>query len=285
MTYKYPNVDLSAPELNNPLKTTIISPFMAQFVDAIAMKYPQWLIQGYSGYEVTDTIAVTKFKVFDNDNPRKNVGTIGTTNRYHRDRGSETVYYINCPRLAMERDRGQSMLTKDLKQAMKAVKQYFTPPPIADRLDELSEQASNFARNIHSRSLNRLAPTRAVMYPVIQRYIRSNWDSFVATLEPAIKQDMEELVLAEEEEHLLFMLSTAINSRKVLTVLIEGDKYMVSYAGVISSQSSDELPDEIRRRIGMLKLTDEHNVIDGIGIKINSGGFVVIPPENFSLNK
>jgi hypothetical protein len=167
---------------------------------------------------------------------------------------------------------------------MKAVKQYFTPPPIADRIDELKAEASNFSRGLHSRSLNRLTPARVGLYPVMQHYIRSNWDNFVATLEPAIKQDMEELVLAEEEEHLLYTLSTTINSNKVLTVLIENDTYVVSYAGAISSHSSDELPDEIRRCIGMLKLTDVHVVVDGVGMRLPTG-FIIIPPENFSLNK
>lgn len=284
MTYKYPNVDLSAADINNPPKPTVISPFMAELVDAVAMKYPQWLIQGWSGHETLNEIGVTKFKVFDNDNPRKEVGTIGLSNRYHRNKGSELVYAISNNRIAMERDRGQTMLTKDVKQAMKTIRQYFMPPPIADRLDELTSRAHDFTCSILSRYNHQVTASRATAYPVIQHFLSSNWESFVATLEPAMKQHVEELMELEHETAGIFNLTNGINNNKLLTVLIDNDKYVVSYAGVISSRTSNELPDEVRRCIGMLKLADVHVVIEGIGMRLPTG-FIIMPPENFSLNK
>ena len=47
---------------------------------------------------------------------------------------------------------------------------------------------------------------------------------------------------------------------------------------------SDELPDDIRRRVGMLKLAEIHTLVEDAGVRTNKG-FVILVPEGFTFSK
>jgi hypothetical protein len=285
MTYKYPNVDLASPDVTKGLQHSEyefeVPPFMAQLVDAVALKYPSWLLRGLGKSVITDKLVhINSFEVLNNDNPRTIVGKIGVTKRYNTRGGSELVYCVSCTRLAMARDRGHQLMTKDMKIAMKAIKQHFTPLPIAEQVDEVKARVYDFARGLESRYGSNITKTRYSVYPLIQRFIRSNWESFIATLEPTERREVEDLVEQESALESIKQFNSMFSSSKVLTLLTEDDKYVVQYSGAISRWDSSELPDEVRRRVGQLKLTDKHVFVEGVGLKTDKG-FVIMLPEGF----
>jgi len=284
MTYKYPNVDLATYDVTRGLQHSEyefeVPPFMARLVDEVATKYPSWLLRGLGRNVVTDKLVqVTAFEVLNNDNPRTVVGKIGTTKRY-TSRGAEIVYNVSCTRLAMARERGRELMTKDVKIAMKAIKEHFTPLPIGERVNQVRGEAYDFARGLESRYNGNVSKTRHSVYPLIQRFIRSNWESFLATLEPAERREVEELAEQESALESIKQFNSTFASSKVLTLLTEDDKYVVQYSGALSRWDSSELPDEVRRRLGQLKLTDKHVFVEGVGIKTDKG-FVIMLPEGF----
>lgn len=285
MTYKYPNVDLATPDVTQGLQHSEyefeVPPFMAQLVDAVATKYPTWLLRGLGrGTIINDKLVhVTAFEVLNNDNPRTVVGKIGTTKRY-TSRGVELVYSVSCTRLAMARERGSQLMTKEVKVAMKAIKEHFTPLPVSAQVDEVRTRVYDFARSLESRYSSNINKTRYGVYPLIQRFIRDNWESFTATLEPTERREVEELAEQESALESIKQFNSTFASNKVLTLLSEDDKYVVQYSGALSRWDSSELPDEVRRRVGQLKLTDKHVFVEGVGIKTDKG-FVIMLPEGF----
>jgi hypothetical protein len=285
MTYKYPNVDLASPDVTKGLPHSEyefeVPPFMAQLVDAVATKYPSWLLRGLGRSVISDKLVhINSFEVLNNDNPRTVVGKIGVTKRYNSRGGSELVYSVSCNRLTMARERGRELMTKDVKIAMKAVKAHFTPLPIAEQVDEVKTRAYDFARSLEARYSSNVSKTRHSVYPLIQSFIRSNWESFIATLEPTERRDVEELLDQESALESIKQFNSTFASSKVLTLLTEDDKYVVQYSGAISRWDSSALPDEVRRRLGQLKLTDKHVFVEGVGIKTDKG-FVIMLPEGF----
>jgi len=285
MTYKYPNVDLATHDVTRGLQHSEyefeVPPFMAQLVDAVATKYPSWLLRGLGRSVISDKLVhVTSFEVLNNDNPRTVVGKIGVTKRYNTRGGSELVYNVSCNRLTMARERGRELMTKDVKVAMKAVKAHFTPLPIAEQVDEVRTRAHDFARSLESRYNSNVSKTRHSVYPLIQRFIRSNWESFIATLEPIDRREVEELAEQESALESIKDFTAMFSSSKVLTLLTEDDKYVVQYGGALSRWDSSALPDEVRRRVGQLKLTDKHVFVEGVGLKTDKG-FVIMLPEGF----
>lgn len=285
MSYKYPNVDLSYPGLHASGLEVTVQPFLAQLVDAIAVKYPAWLLIGGNGIESDNKVVARKFKVMNDANPREEVGVIGVGHRYGKSGHRELVFEISCPRLSMARDRGSVLRTKELKVAMKAVKQHFTPLPVSAQLDEVRSKAGDFVRSTAFRYGNELTTTRNKLYPLMQQYVSRNLQAFMATLEVPEQELMNTMLEQETAFGYIKLLETEIKADKVLTVLIEDDKYVVRYDGRISAWGSEELPHTVRQRIGMLKLTDPNIVVEGVGVKTNKGFIVALPPEGFVVDR
>lgn len=285
MSYKYPNVDLSYPGLHASGLEVTVQPFLAQLVDAIAVKYPAWLLIGGSGTESDNKVVARKFRVMNDANPREEVGVIGVGHRYGKSGHRELVFEISCPRLSMARDRGSVLRTKELKVAMKAVKQHFTPLPVSAQLDEVRSKAGDFVRSTAFRYGNELTTTRNKLYPLMQQYVSRNLQAFMATLEVPEQELMNTMLEQETAFGYIKLLETEIKADKVLTVLIEDDKYVVRYDGRISAWGSEELPHTVRQRIGMLKLTDPNIVVEGVGVKTNKGFIVALPPEGFVVDR
>jgi hypothetical protein len=54
-----------------------------------------------------------------------------------------------------------------------------------------------------------------------------------------------------------------------LTVIIKDDKYTVAKSPTeIKEYLADDVPEEIRRQVGMLKLVSEHEVVPGVGLRV-----------------
>lgn len=285
MSYKYPNVDLTYPGFQIEGKEVVVQPFLAQLVDAVAVKYPTWLLIGVNGTELDNTVSVRRFKVMNDKNPREDVGTIALGHRYSNDGTREFVFELSCQRLTMARDRGSVLRTKEVKVAMKAVKQHFAPLPVAAQLDEVRIKASDFIRSTSHRYGNELTTTRSKLYPLMQHYVRNNLQAFMATLAAPEQELMNTLVEQETAFDCIKTLEKDISLDKVLTVLTQDDKYVVRYDGRISVWDSDQLPHVVRQRIGMLKLTDPNIIVEGVGVKTKQGFIVVLPPEGFVPDK
>jgi hypothetical protein len=50
----------------------------------------------------------------------------------------------------------------------------------------------------------------------------------------------------------------------------------------VEVKTSEELPDYVRRGVGMLKLVEEKHAITNIGVRVNEITFALIPPNNVS---
>lgn len=288
MTYKYPNVDLSYPGLYDPYgeRKTVVPPLMAQLVDAVAVKYPHWVVRGVKARNRTTVVEVDTFSVLDDSNPRKILGQIGVTSRFNKNSGLEAVFSVSCDRLEMARNRGTELKTKDLKVAMRALKDFFEPPPVSEQLDDIYEEARDVISATKLKYNGAVDAARETAFPLMQQYARRNWDHFVDTLEPTDAMLIQDLVIKEDALNAISYAQIKVKSDEVLTVLTTDDKYVVRYKERVSAWDSDELPSEVRRRIGMLKLTDVHVVLEGVGVKVRNNGFVIIPPpEGFGFDE
>jgi hypothetical protein len=66
-----------------------------------------------------------------------------------------------------------------------------------------------------------------------------------------------------------------------------GDAYIVFIDGVnysiqkgkdpLEIKASEELPDFMRRAVGLLKLVEDNQVIDGVGVRASETTFLVMP--------
>jgi hypothetical protein len=69
-----------------------------------------------------------------------------------------------------------------------------------------------------------------------------------------------------------------LTKNNAYVVFIDGINYSLQKGeDPIEVKESDELPDFMRRAIGLLKLVENNQVVNGVGLRVNESTFLVLP--------
>ena len=283
MAYKYPNVSLTYDNYGASIEVDEILPFLVPFIDALAVKYPNWTFETNrirAGRRDRGMYDVISFVVYDDSNPRKTLGIVGMDSTY-KSSGSTNVFTVQCDKLIKDRQRGTQLETTKLDVAMKAVRKYFRPPNLNELIDTVVEVAHTVAYN-EARVAASFQHNYDNMLNVCRlQYIKDNWDNFYKSLD-VTKQGVADLAVAyNESAAALKKMEQDISNKEMLTVVLKDDKYVVQSKHNRTIYTVDDVPLYIRERVGMLKLVDKNTVLAGVGVVIETNddvvGYSIIP--------
>jgi hypothetical protein len=113
------------------------------------------------------------------------------------------------------------------------------------------------------------------------KFATDNKDAFMATLDAREQEIFTNLVEVNESLGLHRLIRSQAEKGELLTVLIENDKYVLLHNQTIYVKSSEELPEDLRVAIGMLKLVEVSEVLEGKGVKTAPNAFVITPTDGF----
>lgn len=274
MGYKYPNVSLTYKNRDQNIEAKEVEPFLVSFIDALAVKYPQWEFIP-NRIRITDEgYNVTTFCVYDESNPRKPLGFVGMANNYRLSH-KNTVFTVQSDRLTKDRERGRQLETTKLDVAMKAVRRYFRPPTINEVMDIVIEHAHSVAYNEARVSQGQERQYQNMLGGAMEEYLIKMWDSFYAQLD-ATKQGVADLLMQYKAETAqLIQMEKDINNKNMLTVVLDKDKYVVQSKDTRTVYTVDDVPLFIRERVGMLKLVDVNTMLIGVGVRVETKNDVV----------
>lgn len=287
MAYKYPNVSLMYNNFGTEQEVEGVLPFLVPFIDALAVKYPQWQfvpdsIRAIERVRGVQTFEVVRFSVHDDSNPRKILGIVGTDYAYKK---AARVDYltVQCDKLIKDRQRGTQLETTKLDVAIKTVRKYFRPPNLNELIDTVVEVAHTVAYN-EARVAGSFFHNYDNMLDVCrQQYIKDNWDDFYKSLD-VTKQGVADLAATyNESAATLKKMEHDISNKEMLTVVLKDDKYVVQSKHNRTIYTVDDVPLYIRERVGMLKLVDKNTVLAGVGVVIETNdevvGYSIIPEQ------
>ena len=100
---------------------------------------------------------------------------------------------------------------------------------------------------------------------LVKSYIAD--DKVIGTLDE-LPQAMFEAMQSNELKH-------QVDNGSAYIVSIEGNNYAVLHNNKSSVMTSEELPDFLRKGIGMLKLVQDHEMISNIGVKADEFTFAI----------
>jgi hypothetical protein len=262
----------------------VIYPFLLPFVEKLALKYPQWTFEeentnykwgetGANGKMVKTEITATAFKVMDK---REELGTV-YVDRYHR---GEDRFGVDNFRVAQLRERGNGMKTIHEKKALKHVEKYFGKKDTSEKLQDARDKAQ---RSIHS-----VANDLSRKFDWAWNSVNSNAQEFLITKywEEFSEYAMDKVKATVEFEKMPEYLSQkkagaeiyeAVSNKNYYLVHIEGLSYAVERPKEgVKLLSSEELPDFLRKGVGMLKLLEDGQIIGGMGLRVDASTFVLL---------
>jgi hypothetical protein len=266
----YANIELRT-DVDNHDNTFVIHPFIKPLVEAVALAHPTWILKckNYKFFSTNSQILGAREVVITEK--REEIGRISMGLYNERN-----CFVIGNERIDKSRKRGSSIRTTDMKKAIKQINKFVTRKSVLEMLVAAQEQASHVAWSVTSSKDKIIGATYNKMMPTIIKLLLEQWD----TLNP-------QLNITDEERH---NFPKEVNESRLANeiydcrsngggwlVLINELDYAVQKGkgGEVKIFTSEQLPDSIRRGVGMLKLVEDSQIVEGVGLKVNANTFFI----------
>ncbi len=255
-------------------RQSTIDPFLKDLIEQLALKYPQWTFveTSVTAMAVDKLIHAHRFDVKDK---RELLGTIDKDYC-----GSGYRYRIDNHRIEGMRERGSGMKTIHLKKAIKHVDKFFGKRNMVEKITEARRKVENTLSQIDNEKGWRLRGTWNAMESQARDFITNNYQAFMDSVvdKTSIAKHLEQLPTQVEEFNATQHLNKMLQTDNAFIVFIDGLNYSVQKGkDPLEVKQSDELPDFIRRAVGLLKLVEDNQVLSGVGFRVNETTFLVLP--------
>lgn len=283
-TAKYEYIELDMPNIFHAWKVGDdkanvkfgIDKDIKDFIIQAAIKFPMWKFVGISSWRrdvggILSAMEAYRFYVYED---REQIGVLST----EHSRAHGRMYCIGNDRIANARERGSSARTKDLDKALKIMAKQFGARTIFERVTTAMEECSQNLYAIRRTKYIEFNGAYTSLTTKLTRHLMDNWD---LTLEMAKTNGVDPKILETlptkyEDYTIAEGVQECFDQGKGAVVTIHGNDYAVKEGDRVTIYGTDDLPDWLKRGVGMLKLVDKHALISGIGFKINEQSFFVM---------
>lgn len=246
----FDNLKLSAP------LTDVILP--------LARRHPDWrFVTGHS-----------HARHFTVHKGAEELGEILTTYRNY-----ETIAKVRNDKIRRDINKGDGMASKDAAKVRKLVEKYFAPRTEDERLtakrNELQAQFNSLVFSAEHDTKRKERPITGRLMPAL---IKEHRDTVLNVATSLSITGIEELEAAYDKLALFEAFNTRINTAAVVR---DGDKYWVTYGpptntSPMLSFTDDTLPLQLRTNIGLLKLAQDGDAYDGVGVRCGPDLFLTV---------
>jgi hypothetical protein len=220
-------------------------------------------------------VRLNRFDVFKDN---EQIGSIGRNYRSSR-MGGDYVFAISSNALKNERERNSEYCTKDAKKALAAIKKTFSNKSMSERMNEAFNDAarsisreSNEKTHTANKYLHRLSPTiQAFAFVTMQK----EFEAYAQSL--GMGAMLNEYKTAQLEMLTVDEIQTKFNTVEATHLVLSlGGKYVVKTGDKIDMYDDNTLPVEMRGKLGMLKLVEPEQMIEGVGCRATTEVFVLL---------
>jgi hypothetical protein len=281
------NVTFSEKLLNGRRKSDfdfVVEKPLNEIMWKVIVENPTWEFKVHEYYgqvksETMDTrprITVSKFAVF------KDGEEIGKIDRDYRYDAGGHVFAISSNAIRNERERVGAYRTKDAKKALAAIKKTFSNKSVGERVNEALGEATRVVnrqtsqkRSNHQSSLHSLIPLMKafafVQHPdEFKKYAVINGQAH--QLAKIRETEAEMLTVTDIEAKFKTDKGTSL-------VLLSNGKYVVKTGDEVQLYDDNTLPVDMRGKLGMLKLVEPEQMIEGVGCRATTEVFVVLTAQ------
>lgn len=269
-----PNVKAERSKRADPALVEIHT-FMKPFILEVAKLFPMWeLIGKRANWKVrlsgVEAVEFWRFDVYEN---REFLGTL----EYEHSKNGYS-YSITNSRIQNKRERGNAARTKDMKKALKILSKEFGIKKMQERVAEAQENCANALHNFYHDKNRSFNHAYSYVHTTVEKYVMSNWDTIkeIGLAKGADAKIIDNILSVYEEREIAAEFAKSFDTDGGVVVVIHGNDYAVKDKESISIYGTDNLPEWIKRGIGMLKLIDKKTAIANIGYKVDDQVFFVL---------
>jgi hypothetical protein len=261
--------------------------FIAPLVEKLALAHPEWQFKShycrryYTPNQTAEfSLVVERVQVVDK---YEKLGEVGYD---YTSKGKR--FYVSNHRTEKMRERGSGVKTIHLDKAFKHVEKFFGRMNHGEKLEQASQATNEAVYRANNDTLYAVRNVWSSVDNVAMSFVLEHLDSFKSYMQtntsPSAKvlSEIDKFPELVAEYEGMSALREHVNKNEHILVLLDGMNYIVKHAGRVEVKTSEELPDYVRRGVGMLKLVEVRNAITNIGIRVDENTFALLPPNNVS---
>lgn len=255
---------------------TLIDPV----VQRLAVLNPLWrFVVDEVSYLSGDSLKATGFKVIEAGE------VLGTISReYH---GRKYVIEISNERIGKDRVRRGGYRTADSDKAiLKAKKMFFKLKP-TERIDNSMKVAMSVIDQQRRRKEREMHDHRSTVHGAASKFIMgTGFSLFLEHIKEwheidrnRINKSIAESKRIGEEMLTIDKVKSQFEAGKTALVIKDDGKYLVKIGDAIQLYDDNTLPNDMRGKLGMLKLVEAEAFVSNTGCRINDEVFVLVVEE------
>jgi hypothetical protein len=177
-----------------------------------------------------------------------------------------------------ERIKNGRAATSDVKRALGIIKKAFVKSNVNERIDKAVNGAGAVISNAYSHFRYKLARPK-------QELEGSAFDMVMSEREQEFGEYLSRVgrgELLSEYRELQMEMSTveqvkiAFEGKRTALVIPDDNKYIVKIGDDVQLYTADTLPEQLRGRLGLLKLVNENQMVTNAGCRVSDTVFVVL---------
>lgn len=269
---------------NNAMELKSVDTLIDPVVQRLAVLNPLWrfvvVSTGYDNSTEPRSLKAIEFKVIEAGE------VLGTISKERH--GSVNVIEITNARIKQVRTRSGGYKTKDADKAiLKAKKMFFKLKP-DERINKAWKNASGVIDQQRRRKNNEVRDHAGTIQSAANKFIMGDgYPLFLESIKTMviIEQNTIYKAIAERErigEEMLTIdeVKSRFEAGKTALVIKDDGKYLVKIGDAIQLYDDNTLPNDMRGKLGMLKLVEAEAFISNTGCRINDEVFVLIVEES-----
>jgi hypothetical protein len=260
--------------------------YLAPLVEKLALAHPEWQFKShhcrkfYTPNQTAEfTMVVERVQIIDK---YEALGQIG-----YEYISSGKRFWVSNHRTEKMRERGSGVKTIHLDKACKHVEKFFGRMNHNEKLEQASQATSDAVCRVVIDSTYPMRSSWGLVEDRARDFVVANLEAFKNYMQSnlANTRELGEVSKLPEliaEHKGMQALQDKVNKNEHILVLLDGMNYIVKHKNQVEVKTSEELPDYVRRGVGMLKLVEVKNAITNIGIRVDENTFALLPPNNVS---
>jgi len=186
---------------------------------------------------------------------------------------------VNNARINDALMRGESFWTSDPEKATMKIRQNFYRESPDERLSMYNNLGTNGVNKVFEDAVGARSKHRDLVSVEAWKFIRANIEAFTASLSEKSKEQAHAYMEAYETSRSIAAFrdewSKATADKKVMLVIHDEGQYIVKRGGDVSVYTNEMLTDDMKSKLGMLKLVEEGQLFPDIGYRISPDAFLV----------
>lgn len=240
-------------------------------LDMLVSSKPNWRFVA-TDFVRPDSITrvYTDFNIYEDD---EFLGKVTITHK-----GRSYKIKVSNDRINAARERGTGYYTEDPVKAQLRIRKTFFRANQDERVEKAAEVAESLLKKEHQTKAWEYRHSKDALLDKAGDFAAKNMEAYLQAY-PNLLTKKGRYDDARANYGVVKKIKEAFDNGKSVVVAFDGTHYIVKSEEGVKTLSDETLPYEMRRKVGLLKLVQDGQMISDVGCRVDGATFVLLPED------